>query len=512
MQQIRSVIGYVFIVFCYCCVAQATESETTNANLTIHFPGLSSVHTEVRISDGQAGSASGEITKKLRYKTDSVTTELAHGLYDLVINKGHASLIIDDVKCESANCTVNVPLATLTVNFPELSSVHTSVRVTDGMQGIAEGGESTKANWKKHHAVIVLLQGTYDLLVRNGASSQIIDNVRCMTATCAVELPLITMTINFPGLSSVHSSIRLADNITNSATGEQVSKANWKRDQTQVLLFPGVYDLFVRYGASSQIIDAVNCEAGDCQIDLPVSNLTVEFPGLSSVHTYVKNTDGVDNSASGEQVTKAKWKKNQAKMLVFPGTYDLEVNYGKSSHIIDNVNCENGDCRVKLLMATLTVDFPGLSKVHTYVKNTDGANGTASGEQIAKATWKTDKAELLLLPGLYDLLIEFGGSSQVIDNVDCTAERCQVDLSMVNLTVDFPDLKGVHTYVMKTDGQSNTASGDQVTKAKWKTDQAQMTVLPGVYDLLIEYGASTQIIDNVDCSKAHARLMFHWLI
>ncbi|MCH9696898.1 MAG: hypothetical protein K0U68_02230, partial [Gammaproteobacteria bacterium] len=501
MQGIRSVVGCVLLLFCYCSLVQAAETETPLTQLTIHFPGLSSVHTEVRESDLVSGSASGPILKKLNWKSDSVTTEIEQGTFDLVVKKGEARLILDEIKCLDATCTVNVPLAVLTVNFPELSSVHTSVRVTDGIMDSAEGGESTKANWKKDQAEIVVLQGVYDLLVRKGASSQVIDNVQCTSALCSVDVPIITMTIDFPGLSAVHNSIRLDDGIDQSASGEEVNKANWKKDQASMRLFPGVYDIHARYGASSQVVDAVNCLTGDCQINLPLSQLTVDFPGFKGLHTYVKLTDGISDSATGEEAAKAKWKTDQAKLAVFPGVYDLAIEHSNSSLVIDAVNCVNSECQTNVPTANLKVLFPGMSKVHTYVKQPDDNNDTASGAQVAKATWKTDEAELQLLPGIYDVLIEFGAASQVINNVDCSGQTCEVDLSSAELTVNFPDMKSVHTYVMKSDGEPGTANGEQVTKAKWKTDLAQLTVLPGVYDLLIEHGVTSQVIDNVNCSN-----------
>lgn len=101
----------------------ATESSV----LTVTFPGLSAVHTEVRTADGVDGSATGRYVKSANWKTDGTEIELPSGIYDLILRKGAELLIIDDVDCRASSCQAGIDPATLTVTFPGLSAVHTAV-------------------------------------------------------------------------------------------------------------------------------------------------------------------------------------------------------------------------------------------------------------------------------------------------------------------------------------------------------------------------------------------------
>ena len=53
---------------------------------------------------------------------------------------------------------------------------------------------------------------------------------------------------------------------------------------------------------SRRSIDAVDCTGDTCTVDDIVATLTVNFPGISSVHTYVKINDGVADSFTGGDV------------------------------------------------------------------------------------------------------------------------------------------------------------------------------------------------------------------
>ncbi len=111
--------------------------------------------------------------------------------------------------------------AELTVDFPDLSSVHTEVRLSDGIDGVASGQKVTQKNWRNHQAVIDVPAGIYDINVIKGASSYIVDNVDCRGNTCSVADVVATLTVNFPGLSSVHASVHVPDDIEGSTSGIQ---------------------------------------------------------------------------------------------------------------------------------------------------------------------------------------------------------------------------------------------------------------------------------------------------
>ena len=69
----------------------------------------------------------------------------------------------------------------------------------------------------------------------------------------------------------------------------------------------------------------------------------------------------------------------------------------------DNVNCTGATCTAQ---PTLTVNFPGINGVHTYIKKSDGVAGTATGADVANQTYKNNQAIFTnLAPGKYDVVV-----------------------------------------------------------------------------------------------------------
>jgi hypothetical protein len=96
--------------------------------------------------------------------------------------------VFDDVDCRAATCSVNVPLATLTVSFPGHSNVHTYVRVDDKAAGTASGSEDSSATWKTDGTTFTLLRGVYDVLMVEGNAQYVVDAVDCRGSTCSAAL------------------------------------------------------------------------------------------------------------------------------------------------------------------------------------------------------------------------------------------------------------------------------------------------------------------------------------
>jgi hypothetical protein len=157
-----------------------------------------------------------------------------------------------------------------------------------------------------------------------------------------------------------------------------------------------------------------------------VATLTVKFPGMSSVHTYVKVPDGTDNSATGGDVENRTYKTDETSMAVFKNTYDVVVVKGAKTKIIDAVDCTGDSCTVEDIVATLTVKFPGMSSVHTYVKVNDGTPNSAAGGNVESRTYKTDETSMAVLKNTYDVVVVKGAETDIIDAVDCTGDTCTV--------------------------------------------------------------------------------------
>ena len=477
----------------------ATSSQ--NSVLTVEFPGLTGVHTEIYVTDGKKGIASGEKVKQLDWRSNSAVIEVPAGEYDLRVRKGEAIYVVDNVDCSSDTCFVDGLVANLTMKFPGLSSLHTSVQVSDGEDGTVTGKEVTHSNWRSNETEITVLRQVYDLKIEKGATTQIVDNVDCTSGSCTVDGLAATMTLKFPGMSGVHTSVRLPDSQEGEASGTEIDHTNWKNDETIITVLPQIYDLEIRKGSSTHIIDNVDCRSGSCTVDEIAAVMTVKFPGLSRVFTTVVLPDGIAGNATGQEITHTSWKNNETSIAVFPQVYDLKVEKGSAVQIVDNVDCTSGTCIVDELAATMTVNFPGLSSVHTTVLLPDGVEGEASGNQITSSNWKEDQAIIPVFPQVYDLKLQKGSSIHVLDNVDCTTGECTVDGIAATMTVNFSGLTSVHTAVLQADGRVGEAAGEQVTFSAWKTDSTVITVFPQVYDLKIQKGPATLIVDDVDCTS-----------
>ena len=482
-------------------IALAIESTEASATLNVQFPGLSSVHTDIRISDNAPGTATGTRVASINWKTDQFTHAIPPQVYDLRIRKGGATLIVDNVDCTSGSCFVRDITSTMTVNFPGMRSVHTDARVPDGVDGTAVGSGVNYKSWQDDQAVFKVLKQVYDVRVRKGSATQVIDNVDCTSGICVVDGITATMTVNFPGMHNVHTDARIPDNVPGGANGGKITHANWGRDQAVLTVFPQVYDVRVRKGDGTHIIDNVDCSSGSCTVSDITATMTVNFPGLSSVHTDARTPDGIEGTSAGGRVTYANWKRDQAVLKVFPATYDVRLRKGYATHIVDNVDCSSGTCTVDNVTATMTVNFPGMSSVHTDARIPDDVEGAAEGGKVTYANWKTDQATLTLFPQTYDVRLRKGNSTHIVDNVDCSSGTCTVDDVTATMTVNFPGMKSVHTDARIPDGTDGSAEGNKVTYANWKTDQATLTLFPQTYDVRLRKGGATHVVDNVDCSS-----------
>jgi hypothetical protein len=471
------------------------------SNLTVNFPGISSVHTYVKKSDGKAGQATGQQVAAQTYKNDqAVFANLPNGIYDVVVVKNAETKIIDDVVVLGSNVTVDNIVATLTVKFPGISSVHTYVKVDDGVVGSAGGGDVDNRTYKNDEASLVVLKNTYDVVVVKNAKQKIIDAVNCNGDTCLVDGIVATLTVKFPGISSVHTYVKVDDTVVGTAGGGDVDNRTYKNDEASLVVLKNTYDVVVVKNAKTKIIDAVNCTGDTCTVDGIVATLTVKFPGISSVHTYVKVNDGVAGTAVGGDVDNRTYKNEETSLVVLKNTYDVVVVKNAKQKIIDAVDCTGDTCTVDGIVATLTVKFPGITSVHTYVKVDDGAVGTASGGDVDNRTYKNNEASLAVLKNTYDVVVVKNAKTKIIDAVDCTGDLCEVSGIVATLTVKFPGISSVHTYVKVNDGVAGTAAGGDVDNRTYKNEETSLVVLKNTYDVVVVKNAKQKIIDAVDCT------------
>lgn len=469
-------------------------ASSPNARITVNFPGLSSVHVYALNDDGTPGTATGKQAGSATWQSDTASLTVPKGTYDLRVVSGPAVTIIDGVNC-SADCTVDVPLATLSVTFPGLTSAHVYAHMTDGVPG-TYGAQAGSSTWKDNSTSLVLLRGVYDIRVVHGPTTVVLDNIDCRTATCLAAVPLAKLTVSFPGLMSVHSYAHQDDGASGTY-GAQDSSSTWKDNSTSMVLLQSTYDVRVVHGPMQTVFDAVDCRATTCSVTVPMSILTVNFPGLTSVHTYTHASDGAAGTY-GAQDSSSTWKDDTISMTLLRGVYDVRVVHGPMTLVFDDVDCQGTTCVVDVPLATLTVNFPGLTSAHSYAHKSDGAAGTY-GTQDSSSTWKDNTTSMILLQGVYDVRVVHGPMTTVLDDIDCRAATCVADVPLAALSVSFPGHTNVHTYVRADDNADGTATGAQDSSATWKSNGANFVLLRGYYDVLMVEGSAQYIVDGVDC-------------
>ncbi|MGB4863638.1 MAG: hypothetical protein WBO97_14370, partial [Tepidiformaceae bacterium] len=446
-------------------------SASSDATLTVKFPGLASVHVYAHAADGVGGSAGGKQVASATWQTDTASLKAPKGVYDLRVVNGPAVTIIDDVNCTS-DCTIDVPLATLSVSFPGLTSAHTYANMTDGIAG-STGAQVASATWKDNSSTLVLLRGIYDVRVVHGPMSTVLDDIKCQAETCSATVPLATLTVNFPGLKSAHSYAHKSDDIAGTV-GAQDSSSTWKDDSTSMTLLQGKYDVRVVHGPMEAVFDGVDCTRATCEVTVPLATLTVNFPGLKSAHTYAHKSDDAAGTV-GAQDSSSTWKDDSTSMTLLQGKYDVRVVHGPMEAVFDGVDCTRATCEVAVPLARLTVNFPGLTSAHTYAHKSDDAAGSV-GPQDSSSTWKDGTASMTLLQGIYDVRVVHGPMSTIIDGVNCLSPECKVDVPLATLSVAFPGHSNVHTYVREDDGTNGTSAGAQDSSSTWKTDSTSFVL------------------------------------
>ena len=146
----------------------------------------------------------------------------------------------------------------------------------------------------------------------------------------------------------------------------------------------------------------------------------------------------------------------------------------------------------------MTVKFPGISSVHTYVKVNDGAAGTATGGDVDNRTYKNDEASMVVLKNTYDVVVVKGAKQKIIDAVDCTGDTCVVDDIVATMKINFPGSTGVHVYVKTDNGLPNSAGGD-VDSRTYQNNSTTLAVLKNSYDVVVVAGGVTTIYDAINC-------------
>ncbi len=277
-----------------------------------------------------------------------------------------------------------------------------------------------------------VLKGIYDVKVVQGAQQNLYEPVNCTSGTCSITDIVATLTVDFPGINGVHTYVKTNDGIANSFTGGNVANATYKNDNTSMKVLKGIYDVKVVQGAQQNIYDGVDCTSGTCSITDIVATLTVDFPGINGVHTYVKTDDGIAGFGGGD-VDNRTFQNNTTSLVLLKGFYDVKVVKGAQANIYESVDCNGATCSIDNIVATFTLNFPGKTGVHTYIKTNDGIVNSATGGDVDNRTYQNNSTTMTLLKNYYDVVVKVGAETYILDNVDCTGNTCTYSLTVVKL-------------------------------------------------------------------------------
>jgi len=491
--------GMVKIVDDVLVMGNCASVDNIVATMTVNFPGINSAHTYVNTFDNNPGHFTGSAVTSSAYKNDGTTLTVLRGVYDVKVVQGAQAYIVDGVDCSGGACSVSDIVSTMTVSFPGINSAHTYVNTNDELPGQFTGGAVTSSAYKNNGTTLTVLKGVYDVKVVQGAQAYIVDGVDCSDGACSVSDIVSTMTVNFPGLNSVHTYVKTDDNKPGEFTGGDVTSSAYKNNGTEIKVLKAFYDVKIVHGANSYLYDAVDCTGDTCVLDK--ASLTVNFPGINGLHVYLYQSNGVAGTVSGPTVTQQTHKNNLAVFNnLSNGKYDLRLVQGGMVKIIDDVYVLGNFASVNDIVATLTVKFPGINSVHTYVHTDDGGDGTFSGSKVTQTTHKNSEATLVVLKGQYDVKVVQGAQGNVYD-VNCSSATCTIDNIVATLTVKFPGINSVHTYVKTDDGSAGDFSGGSVTQTTHKNSETTLVVLKGQYDVKVVQGAQGNVY-NVDCTES----------
>ena len=471
-----------------------------HATLSVEFPGITNVLVQVRVDDGIVGTADGAPVDAVHSNTGSASLIVLKGTYDLIVIKGGQQKVIDSVDCNGSTCLVTDIVSTLTVEFPGITNVLVQVRVDDGIVGTADGAPVDAVHSNTGSASLIVLKGTYDLIVIKGGQQKVIDSVDCTGSTCLVTDIVSTLTVNFPGITNVLVQVRVDDGIVGTADGAPVDALHSNTGSASLPVLKGAYDLIVIKGGEQKVIDSVDCTGSTCLVTDIVSTLTVNFPGITNVLVQVRVDDEIAGTADGAPVDAVHSNTGSASLVVLKGTYDLIVIKGGQQKVIDSVDCTGSTCLVTDIVSTLTVNFPGITNVLVQVRVDDGIVGTADGAPVDALHSNTGSASLPVLKGAYDLIVIKGGEQKVIDSVDCTGSTCLVTDIVSTLTVNFPGITNVLVQVRVDDEIVGTADGAPVDAVHSNTGSASLVVLKRTYDLIVIINGEHNVVDSVDCT------------
>jgi len=462
--------------------------------LTVDFTGVKGVHVYVRTNDEKVGEATGGNVEVLYNQNDTASIVVLENTYDVVLVRNAKTKVVDAVNCnDGGTCTVDNIVKTLTVNFPSINGVHVYVRTDDGIGNESATGGNVEVLYNQNgSASIPVLESTYDVVLVRNAKTKVVDAVNCNDGgTCTVDNIVQTLKVNFPGVNGVHVYVRTDDKNATTANGGNVEVLYNQNGSASIPVLENTYDVVLVRNAKTKVVDAVNCEGPDaCEVKYIVQTLKVNFPGINGVHVYVRTDDGIGNeSATGGNVEVLYNQNGSASIPVLENTYDVVLVRNAKTKVADAVNCtDSGTCTVDNIVATLSINFPGLNGVHVYVRTNDEKVGQATGGNVEVKYNQNGSATFALLKNYYDVVLVKNGSTGIADAVNCTGATCTLAGSNLQINAPAGTTVQVKHYTSGAVIASGTVAGNQ-----WVTFS---NLAIGIYDIVLTQGANTVTLQD----------------
>ena len=478
------------------CTGETCSAGDVTAELTVDLSGtwLGGINVELYKDDG------GLIWTAYNQHGASRTYNVLKNTYDLKLRQGPKVLDVANISCTGETCNAGDVIAQLTVDLSGtwLAGINVELYKDDG--GIIWTAYNQQGAVRTYN----VLKNTYDLKLRQGPKVLDVANINCTGETGSAGDVTAQLTINLTGLGVFNTELHLNDSLAGSA-GSLIWTAYNQSGTLVYNVLKNTYDVLLRQGSNLYSWDAADCTGDTCVLDK--ATLTVNFPGISGVHVYLRNNDGVVGTATGANV---QVQYNQINSAVFtgltPGLYDVVLVRNAKTKIVDAVLALGGNAAVNNIVQTLTVDFTGVKGVHVYVRTNDGKVGEATGGDVEVLYYQNDKATIIVLENTYDVVLVRNAKTKVVDAVNCEGpSACEVKDIVQTLKVNFPGINGVHVYVRTDDGISNeSATGGNVEVLYNQNGSASIPVLENTYDVVLVRNAKTKVVDAVACEGPSA--------
>ncbi len=405
--------------------AAAANVDHLSGKITIQFPGLTVDSVTIR------DAANNMIVDK-RPATDSATFDVLSGSnYSATLVAGGASYRFSNITV-AGGAVVLLDKSSLTVNYPGVGQIN-SIDV------LKNGTRVASASWTSETSSFNLLPGRYDIRLTKGAMVYEFKNVLVL-GQVTLNTPVLDLVVNFPGVSTVNS-------IALNQGGKPVATNSWKDNTTSFAVFDnGIdYSVTVVKGGMSYTGTPVRSGTNRLELNVPVVELAVNFPGVTTVNSIAL-------SQGGKAVAANSWKDNTTSFVVFDNGSDYSVTVDKGGMSYTGTPTRAGDpARLELNVPVLdlVVNFPGVATVNSIALS-------QGGKAVATNSWKDNSTTFRVFDNGsdYALTVTKGGMTYTGTATRASdPERLELNIPVLDLVVNFPGVTTVNSIALNQGGK-----------------------------------------------------------